>query len=73
MWGRDGDVSRRQTQNHIAAHLAYLYPIGYTLTMNTLIRSAVFDTWLTALADLKAKARILARLRSASLGNFGDC
>jgi len=24
-------------------------------------------------ADQKAKARILARLRSATLGNFGDC
>jgi putative addiction module killer protein len=28
---------------------------------------------LSALADPKAKARILARLRSAMLGNFGDC
>jgi len=41
--------------------------------MNMLLRSAEFDAWLAALADLKAKARILARLRSASLGNFGDC
>ena len=29
--------------------------------------------WLSRLADVKAKARILARLRSATLGNFGDC
>jgi putative addiction module killer protein len=28
---------------------------------------------LSNLADQKAKARILARIRSASLGNFGDC
>ena len=28
---------------------------------------------LSGLADQKAKARILARLRSATLGNFGDC
>jgi putative addiction module killer protein len=28
---------------------------------------------LKALADQKGKARILARLRSATLGNFGDC
>ncbi len=40
--------------------------------MYTLIRSSVFDTWLSALSDQKAKARILARLRSATLGNFGD-
>ncbi len=41
--------------------------------MNTFLRSSEFDAWLTALADRKAKARILARLRSATLGNFGDC
>jgi putative addiction module killer protein len=28
---------------------------------------------LSGLADQKAKARILARLRSATFGNFGDC
>ncbi len=41
--------------------------------MNAFIRSAEFDTWLSELADPKAKARILARLRSATLGNLGDC
>ncbi|MDE1987403.1 MAG: type II toxin-antitoxin system RelE/ParE family toxin [Alphaproteobacteria bacterium] len=41
--------------------------------MNTFVRSSEFDAWLAALTDLKAKARVLARLRSATLGNFGDC
>jgi putative addiction module killer protein len=41
--------------------------------MLTFVRSSDFDAWLSALADPKAKARILARLRSAMLGNFGDC
>jgi putative addiction module killer protein len=41
--------------------------------MNTFLRSLAFDEWLTRLADFKAKARILKRLRSATLGNFGDC
>ena len=41
--------------------------------MFTLRRSAIFDDWLTGLADYKAKARILARLTRAELGNFGDC
>jgi putative addiction module killer protein len=41
--------------------------------LNTLLRSTDFDTWLSHLADQKAKARILARLTSAALGNFGDC
>lgn len=41
--------------------------------MNTLLRSSDFDAWLDRLADQKAKARILARLASATFGNFGDC
>jgi putative addiction module killer protein len=41
--------------------------------VNTLLRSPDFDAWLSLLADQKAKARILARLTSAALGNFGDC
>ena len=40
--------------------------------MNTFIRSSDFDAWLLGFADLKAKARIFARLQSAALGNFGD-
>jgi putative addiction module killer protein len=40
---------------------------------NTFDRSSDFDAWLSNLADQKAKARILARLRSATFGNFGDC
>ncbi len=43
------------------------------VVMISFLRSAGFDMWLSGLADQKAKARILARLRSASLGNFGDC
>jgi putative addiction module killer protein len=41
--------------------------------MLVILRSAEFDAWLSALADAKGKARILARLRSATFGNFGDC
>jgi putative addiction module killer protein len=40
--------------------------------LNTLLRSSDFDEWLSYLADQKAKARILARLTSATFGNFGD-
>jgi len=40
--------------------------------MNTLIKSAEFDKWLSRLKDSKAKARIIARLISAAHGNFGD-
>lgn len=41
--------------------------------MNTFLRSPEFAEWLAGLGDMRAKARILARLRSATLGNLGDC
>ncbi|CAA7618257.1 type II toxin-antitoxin system RelE/ParE family toxin [Magnetospirillum sp. SS-4] len=41
--------------------------------MNTMQRTASFDAWLSALADNKGKARVLARLTAAEFGNFGDC
>lgn len=51
-----------------------MYLLGYTdRELNTLLRSSDFDAWLSSLADQKAKARILARLTSATFGNFGDC
>jgi putative addiction module killer protein len=33
----------------------------------------VFAAWLAGLRDVRAQARILARLESARLGNLGDC
>ena len=41
--------------------------------MNRFLRSATFVGWLDSFTDGKAKARIVARLRYAELGNFGDC
>lgn len=41
--------------------------------MNTFQRTARFAEWLGALADQKGKARIVARIEAAKLGNFGDC
>lgn len=41
--------------------------------MNTFVRHADFDAWLRRLRDAKGKARILARIKSAEAGNFGDC
>jgi len=40
--------------------------------MNTFRSTATFDRWLAGLEDRKAKARIVQRIRSAELGNFGD-
>lgn len=41
--------------------------------MNVIQQSTVFATWLGGLGDLKARARILARIEGAKCGNFGDC
>jgi putative addiction module killer protein len=35
-------------------------------------RTDIFDDWLSRLRDVRAKARILARLESSRLGNLGD-
>lgn len=40
--------------------------------MSVFLRTAAFDAWLKALRDPIGKARILARLRAAELGHFGD-
>lgn len=39
----------------------------------TILRTHIFDAWLSVLKDIKGKARILARIDSAACGNFGDC
>ena len=40
--------------------------------MVDVIRSSVFDKWLSGLRDRQAMARIGARLDRLALGNFGD-
>ena len=40
--------------------------------MYKLQQTEVFDQWLSDLRDMRAKARIVARLESARLGNLGD-
>ena len=41
--------------------------------MNTFHQTDTFSDWLDKLKDIKARARIVARVRSAEHGNFGDC
>jgi putative addiction module killer protein len=41
--------------------------------MSTFLRSEEFDGWLANLKDKAGRARIAHRIRSAELGNFGDC
>jgi putative component of toxin-antitoxin plasmid stabilization module len=40
--------------------------------MNTIVRTDIFDTWLSGLKDAQVKARIIKRIRSAERGNQKD-
>jgi putative addiction module killer protein len=40
--------------------------------MNTFLTTDTYDTWLFALKNNVVKARIMARIKSAENGNFGD-
>jgi putative addiction module killer protein len=50
-----------------------MYPEGYFIVMNSFQQTPFFANWLMALKDPVGKARILARLKAAELGHFGDC
>jgi putative addiction module killer protein len=41
--------------------------------MNMIIRTNIFDAWLSRLKNPRGKAHIIKRIRSAERGNFGDC
>lgn len=55
------------------AWLANLYPKEYDPGMIDFERSRAFADWLDSLKDTIGKARIIARLRAAEHGSFGDC
>jgi putative addiction module killer protein len=46
--------------------------VAYTLHMLAIKRTIEFSTWLSALRDIRAKAKILARIDRLALGNPGD-
>ncbi|MFM0117299.1 type II toxin-antitoxin system RelE/ParE family toxin [Paraburkholderia sp. RL18-101-BIB-B] len=58
--------------------LARPYPYGYNSQqigsppVYTVNRTEEFDTWLARLADVRARAKILVRIRRAERGHFGD-
>ncbi|RKR36507.1 type II toxin-antitoxin system RelE/ParE family toxin [Paraburkholderia sp. BL17N1] len=58
--------------------LARPYPQGYNAQqigsppVYEVNRTEEFDAWLAQLADLRARAKILVRIRRAERGHFGD-
>lgn len=41
--------------------------------MYTINTTNIFDEWLEDLRDIRARARIVSRIKNAENGNFGDC
>jgi putative addiction module killer protein len=46
--------------------------VAYTLQMPTIKRTDEFSNWLKDLRDIRARAKVLARIGRLSLGNPGD-
>jgi putative addiction module killer protein len=44
----------------------------YTPSSLEIVRSNIFDAWLSGLKDREARAQIQKRIRRMQLGNFGD-
>jgi len=68
-----------RAENHVtlfqpALHgLAKSIQLATMLAMYTIDKTNEFSDWLSALRDIRARARIVSRIKSAEQGNFGDC
>ena len=49
-----------------------MYPYGYTMVVIEIRKTEIFVKWLDGLGDIRARARILARIERLSSGNPGD-
>jgi len=49
-----------------------VYPYGYNLVMIEIRKTEIFAKWLDGLHDIRARARILARIERLAAGNPGD-
>jgi putative addiction module killer protein len=52
--------------------LAFWLTVAYKLHMPTIRRTEEFSRWLADLRDLRARAKIVARIDRLALGNPGD-
>ena len=51
-----------------------MYLLGYIMDDKITIKATDgFERWLKALKNIQARAKIVARIKSAEKGNFGDC
>jgi len=49
-----------------------MYPIRYIYQVFIIQKTDYFENWLIKVNDIRAKAKILARIKRAELGNLGD-
>lgn len=52
--------------------LAFRIRSDTIILMNTINQTSEFAEWLRGLSDTKARAKIVARIRRAEMGNFGE-
>ena len=70
-----GDVNqvlKIQPTHHVTTIVVIPLGRSYSFHMVELIRSSLFDGWLSGLRDRRAKVRIAARLDRLAVGNPGD-
>ena len=53
-------------------NLGKVYPIGYTMVMMEIRKTESFAKWIDGLRDIRARARVLARVQRLACGNPGD-
>ena len=49
-----------------------LYPAGYTIDMVEIRKTGTFSKWIDGLRDIRARARVQARIERLAQGNPGD-
>ena len=49
-----------------------VYPTGYIIIMIEIRKTESFAKWIDGLRDIRARARVLARLQRLACGNVGD-
>ena len=49
-----------------------MYPFGYNIFVNEIRKPDAYARWLNGLPDIRAHARILARVERLAAGNPGD-
>ena len=49
-----------------------MYPLGYTIDMAEVRKTETFSKWIDGVHDIRARARVQARIERLAQGNAGD-